>query len=313
MDFDLNLLKTFVTVAEERSVTRAASRLYVTQPAVSASLRRLTEVVGTDLFVRQGRGLTLTRRGEQLFSVARHHLTQLTEATIKPSAFEPSTSQAVIRLGLSDGSGSVILPRLQAMLRQSAPNMRLVVVDVQFRTIEGALLDGNLTAAVCVADPLPKSILREPLDHGGHVGIYDSRHGKHPRTISEARYFACEHVIVSYAGDLRGIIEDTFGKTRNIRISVPSFNYLAEALNGTPLFATIPVRFADYLVATYPFLRTTELPFTFPATSLDLLWTRATDDDPAAAFIRDLLRRTLPVRSSKRGGRGGSSKARRSP
>ena len=61
-DLDLNLLRVFAVVAEAGSVTAAASRLYLTQPAVSAALRRLTTAVGAPLFVRQGRGLALTSR-----------------------------------------------------------------------------------------------------------------------------------------------------------------------------------------------------------------------------------------------------------
>ena len=65
-DLDLNLLRVFAVVADAGSVTTAAERLYLTQPAVSAALRRLATAVGTPLFVRRGRGLALTSRGERL-------------------------------------------------------------------------------------------------------------------------------------------------------------------------------------------------------------------------------------------------------
>ncbi len=72
-DLDLNLLRVFAVVAESGSVTEAASRLYLTQPAVSAALRRLTVAVGTPLFVRSGRGLVLTSRGRQLHAGMQPH------------------------------------------------------------------------------------------------------------------------------------------------------------------------------------------------------------------------------------------------
>src|SRR4051812_5607979 len=88
-DLDLNLLRTFAVVAEESSLTRAAARLYVTQPAVSASMRRLTEFVGADLVTRQGRGVALTTRGAELLVAARAHLQPLVAATMAAAPFDP--------------------------------------------------------------------------------------------------------------------------------------------------------------------------------------------------------------------------------
>ena len=76
-DLDLNLLRVFAVVAETGSVTQAAGRLYLTQPAVSAALRRLHDAVGAPLFARLGRGLVLTARGERLLAQARPHLQAL--------------------------------------------------------------------------------------------------------------------------------------------------------------------------------------------------------------------------------------------
>src|SRR5882724_7585543 len=95
-DLDLNLLRVFVVVAEQRSVTAAAARLYLTQPAVSAALRRLTQALGAPLFARQGRGLALTARGEQLLARSRGHLVGLVEAALDPEAFDPRTSERTL-------------------------------------------------------------------------------------------------------------------------------------------------------------------------------------------------------------------------
>src|SRR3954470_1335905 len=101
-DLDLNLLRVFAVVAEAGSVTEAASRLYLSQPAISAALRRLTTAVGAPLFARQGRGLVLTTRGAGLLAEVRPHLTALVEAALVPAVFTPATSERTLRLGLSD-------------------------------------------------------------------------------------------------------------------------------------------------------------------------------------------------------------------
>src|SRR6185312_9808756 len=101
-NLDLNLLRVFAVVAETGSVTEAASRLYLTQPAVSAALRRLTTAVGAPLFARSGRGLTLTSRGKRLRDGLHPHLERLIDAALSPPEFDPKTSDRTIRLGLSD-------------------------------------------------------------------------------------------------------------------------------------------------------------------------------------------------------------------
>src|SRR4029079_12756794 len=87
-DLDLNLLRVFVVVAQTQSVTRAAARLYLTQPAVSAAMRRLADSVGTPLFARSGRGLVLTERGSRLLAVVAPQLEEMVRATLSPPEFD---------------------------------------------------------------------------------------------------------------------------------------------------------------------------------------------------------------------------------
>src|SRR5450432_221721 len=123
-DLDLNLLRVFVVVAEARSVTAAAERLYLTQPAISAAIRRLTSTVGEPLFARAGRGLTLTARGQRLLLSAQPHLAALVSATLSPAAFDPKTSDQIVRIGLSDANDAWLLPPLLRILARDAPRLR---------------------------------------------------------------------------------------------------------------------------------------------------------------------------------------------
>src|SRR5689334_7934894 len=109
-DVDLNLLRVFAVVAESPSVTAAAARLYLTQPAVSAALRRLSVAVGAPLFARQGRGLALTSRGKRLHGQIQPHLKGLVDAVQAPAAFDPLTSERTLRLGLPDTAEAWLLP-----------------------------------------------------------------------------------------------------------------------------------------------------------------------------------------------------------
>jgi LysR family transcriptional activator of mexEF-oprN operon len=285
-DLDLNLLRVFVVVADTGSVTQAAAQLYLTQPAISAALRRLTNAIGAPLFARQGRGLALTNRGERLVGDLRPHLLALLDAALSPARFDPKTSERTMRLGLSDATEQWLLPPLLKLLHREAPRMQVIVMPVQFRTVANALTMRHVDVAVTVADDLPSSIKRQALFKGGFVCLFDPRHAKVKKTLTERAYFEREHVIVSYNGDLRGVVEDMMRKTRRVRCSVSSFNNVGSIVEGSALLATIPSLVADQILITRPRLRTAALPFAMPSTAMEMLWPSAVDDDDACRFVR---------------------------
>ena len=221
-DLDLNLLRVFALVAETRSVTQAAARLYLTQPAVSAALRRLAIAVGAPVFVRQGRGIVLTSRGDRLLEQVHAHLAPLVDAALSPARFDASTSERTLRLGVSDASELWLVPALLRALATAAPRMRVVILQVQFRTVAEMLASGAVDIAITVADEMPTSVRRRELFWGGFVCLFDPQHARLGVKLRQAEYFAHQHVIVSYNGDLRGIVEDMTQKSRRIRCSVAS-------------------------------------------------------------------------------------------
>lgn len=285
-DLDLNLLRVFLVVAELGSVTAAAKALYVTQPAVSAALKRLRRAIGAELFVREGRGLALTARGRELAAQTRPHLEALVDATRSSGGFDPRTSTRVVRLGLADANEDWLLPALLARLAEEAPELALVVLPVQFRTVGEALATAAVDIAVTVADELPAGILREPLFVGTFVALYHPDRvplGKRP---SKARYLAAEHVIVSYNGDRRGILEDLFGVRRTIRVSVPSFHSVGAIVDESPLVATVPKLVAARIRQVRPHLAVAKVPFPLGGAPTEMLWRTGVDDDPAVRFVR---------------------------
>lgn len=285
-DLDLNLLRVFAVVAETGSVTQAAARLYLTQPAISAALRRLTAAVGAPLFVRQGRGLVLGSRGARLHAAIRPHLQALVDAALSPADFDPRTSERTFRLGLSDATEVWLLPPLLRAFATEAPRMRVAAIPVQFRTVGDALAGGRIDAAVTVADDLPAGVRRHALFRGGFVCLFDPRHVRAGRRITEARYFAHEHVVVSYNGDLRGIVEDMLRRARRVRCAVSTFANVGALVDGSSLLATVPSIVAREIRRVRPHLRTAALPFSLAGAPLELLWPAAASDDDACAFLR---------------------------
>ena len=288
-DLDLNLLPVLVAVADTGSVTAAAARLYLTQSAISAALGRLRTAVGEAIVIRHGRGVVLTDRGSRLVAEARPHLDALVHATLHPDAFDPKTTDRTIRLGLADATDESLLPPLLRALETEAPHLRILCSPVQFRTVNEALATRRVDIAVTVADELPASIARRPLLTSHFVCVFDPRFVRLGARPTERAFLAQDHVVVSYNGDFRGVIEESFGKKRRVRCSVGSFSSVGAIVEGGRLVATVPVIVARQIVRTRPQLRMSPIPFAHEPGTVEMLWPEALDGDPACRLVRDAL------------------------
>lgn len=288
-DQDLNLFRVLVAVADAGSVTGAAARLYLTQPAISAALRRLESAIGAPVTVRQGRGIELTARGARLVADIRPHLDAIVQTALSPPRFDPKTSDRTIRIGMSDSTDEWLLPPLLRRLERTAPRMRLIALPIQFRTVQDALVHRRIDLAVSVADALPDSIARLALFRGGFVCVYDPRFAKLGARPSERTYFAQDHVIVSYNGDLRGVVEDSYARERRVRCAVATFSAVGAIVDGSSLVATLPGIVARQLVAQRPHLAISRFPLPQVDGGMDLLWPTALGDDDANRFIRETI------------------------
>ncbi len=288
-DLDLNLLPVLIAVADTGSVTAAAARLYLTQSAISAALGRLKTAIGESIVIRHGRGVVLTERGARLVAEARPHLDAIVQATLQPARFDPKSANSIVRLGLADIFDEWLIPALLRLLEVEAPHLRLVCSAIQFRTVSEALATRRVDIAITVADELPASVARRPLVHSRFVCLFDPRFVRLGLRPTERAYLAQDHVIVSYNGDLRGVIEETFGRQRRVRCSVESFAGIGAIVDGSHLVATIPVIIAPQILELRPHLRTAAIPFDHEAGSIDLLWPMALEDDPACRFVRDAI------------------------
>ncbi len=119
--------------------------------------------------------------------------------------------------------------------------------------------------------------------------LFDPRFVRLGARPTESEYLAQDHVIVSYNGDLRGIVEEAFGRERRVKCSVDGFGSIGAIVDGGRLVATIPVVMASQILALRPHLRTSALPFPHEPDSIDLLWPTALDADPACRFVREAI------------------------
>ncbi|MBC9251826.1 LysR family transcriptional regulator [Pseudomonas alcaligenes] len=289
---DLNLLVVFEMMMLERNVSRAAERLFLGQPAVSAALNRLRSLYNDPLFVRNGRSMEPTPRALELEGVLRPALDTISAAIGQSNAFDPATSREVFRIGLSDDVELGLLPTLLRHLETVAPNVVLVVRRTHYLSISSQLASGEISLGICYTGELPANAKCKTLRRSRSVLL---RGDQDEAPLSLEQYCARPHALVSFAGDLTGFIDDELaklGRSRRVKLAVPQFHGLSALLPGSELVASVPDYAAPALTAGGA-LRSEPLPFEAPLYNLSLAWSAAQDNDPAQRWLRAQIEQCL--------------------
>ena len=158
---DLNLLTIFDTLYEQRSVTRAAERLGLTQSAVSHALRRLRDALGDPLFVRTGRVLQPTVRATNMAGQVREGLARL-HGALTPESFDPVAAQRRFTIAAGSYFCALIVPRLIAMVCAQAPGVAIRIVPVEANLL-ASLDEGSVDLALGVFERVPARLVAERL------------------------------------------------------------------------------------------------------------------------------------------------------
>ena len=285
---DLNLLIVFETLMHERSVTRAAEKLFLGQPAISAALSRLRGLFDDPLFVRTGRSMEPTARAEEIFALLVPALDSISTAVSRAADFDPATSKAVFRIGLSDDVEFALLPPLIKRLRAEAPGVVLVTRRTNYLLMPGLLASGEISVGVSYTEELPANAKRKLMRHSRPKLL---RADSVPGPLSLDDFCARPHAMVSFAGDLGGFIDNELarlGRQRRVVLAVPQFNGLGLLLSGTDLIATVPDYTAAALAAAGG-LRIEDLPLEVHSYKLHMVWRGAQDNDPAERWLRSRI------------------------
>jgi LysR family transcriptional activator of mexEF-oprN operon len=285
---DLNLLIVFETLMHERSVTRAAEKLFLGQPAISAALARLRSLFDDPLFVRTGRSMEPTARAEEIFALLSPALDSISTAVSRAADFDPATSSAVFRVGLSDDVEFALLPPLIKRLRAEAPGVVLVVRRANYLLMPNLLASGEISVGVSYTEELPANAKRKTLRRSKPKLL---RADSVPGILSLDDYCARPHALVSFAGDLNGFIDEQLlkmGRSRKVVLAVPQFNGLGTLLAGTDLVAVVPDYTAAALTAVGG-LRAEDLPLETNSFEMSMAWRGAQDNDPAERWLRSRI------------------------
>ena len=282
---DLNLLRVFDEVMAERSLTRAARNLSLTQPAVSNALRRLRETLGDELVVRNGQGMAPTPRALALWPVVREALGQL-QASLSPGSFKPATANTSFILAMADATAAELIPPLVGILEQEAPGVAIRVVPLTTRDPRSLLDEGKADLAVGhFPSVLADLVVRAQGDDAvafAHQRLYDGQYvcvmrKHHPLALSKLtldKFCAARHMLVSFSGRPYGFIDESLaslGRKRQVVLTVNQFFTAGRVVANSNLLTVLPQHFVSVTgIADQLILR--PLPFDVAPVHVDVVW-----------------------------------------
>lgn len=295
--FDLNLLLTLDVLLREKSITRAAERLSLSQPAVSGALNRLRALLDDPLLVRAGREMELTARAQALVEPVRLAILQIEAALGAEPEFSPRTARREFVLVLSEEVVPELLPALVRQLAAEAPGIRCHTELVSATSL-GRLEIGEAHLGLCLdnariyqARAWSQNLRQQRLRPVQWVAAVDRDNPAIGERLTLDAWLAAPQafgVPGSHHGPAEEVARLLLGVDLNIQLTVPSLLHLPLVLGGTPYVATLPQRIATHFAARLP-IRTLPLPVETPALHELLLWHERFETDPAHRWLRGLV------------------------
>ncbi|MEM7284088.1 MAG: LysR family transcriptional regulator [Pseudomonadota bacterium] len=299
---DLNLLRNLDILLNERSVTKAAQRLSMSQPAMSNALKRLRKVFHDPLLIRTSEGMVPTERAQEIQPQLRSVLASV-ESFLQPKAeFDAADSEEIFRIVASDYAETTLVPNVLTRLRKEAPNVTLDMLtpsDVGYPEVE----QGKVDIVINRFEELPSSFHSSVLWHDGFACVMGKNHPASNK-LTLKNYLAARHVWVSKTGmgvgfgidpedrQRLGWVDaalDDMGETRNIAIFTRHYPAAIQHAEQQDLIATVPCRAAalrknSRKVAILP------PPFPIPDIELTMAWSPLLHHSPAHRWLRSVIR-----------------------
>jgi len=291
MKYDLNLLPVFMALMEERSVTRAANRLGITQPALSNSLNRLLVILRDPLFIRERYGISPTQLAEEIAPTIEAALSQLDDVVTHQQEFDAGDAKRLFLIAPNSYAELVLMPALITRLQQKAPGVSLRMTPFGNDLAETGVISGT-TALVLgrVIDP-PDNLVVQHLMDDGLACVVRADHPNVGETLSKAQYEALRHVNVLPPGRIRAGVFQALAKQnlkRDVAVSVTHFLAVPEMIAVTDYCATLPKLICRSLNRD-PRLKVVPAPVDLGTFPVEIAWHVRYRNDPAHRWLREVI------------------------
>jgi DNA-binding transcriptional LysR family regulator len=288
LDIDGRILRLFLMVYEEGSVTKAAKRLDVTQSAVSHGLEKLRDIVGDPLFVRAGRGITSTHVADELVESVRDILRDLRSLS-EQKGFELKTVTGQFVIAANDVMWPLMLKDLYFELENKLPDLDLRII--QSGVDAAALLkDGQCDLVLTPLLPESSEFKQQKIFEDEFLCFYDSEVTAAPKTLTD--YLTRRHARIVFSSVETNPIDQMLavqGYHRRVALQVPSFSGLPGLMKGTDLIAVLPSSIRNSIMHEF---KTAPSPLPIDSMVFYQIWHKRDDDRPVHQWMRTFLRQT---------------------
>ena len=292
--FDLNLLTIAVALHDQRSVTGAARKLGMSQPALSAALGRLRAGLGDALFLRTSGGMIPTPRGQEIVLVARDVLSRIDERVLQRAPFDPTDAELKVTIAVSDVGEMVFLPRILRHLKQISPSCLVRSTTPSPADLENGLETGDIDLAIgYFPDLRGQNFVQQRLFDHYFLCLLRADHAIRDERLSLKQFVDLEHAVVRASGRSQEIVERYLRKrkiVRKVALLTPHFMSLPMIIAQSDLIATVPHAAAMYYSKAVNNVRSVMLPFDSPKIELKQHWHRKFQNDPKSRWIRSIVR-----------------------
>lgn len=291
MRYDLNLLPVFVTLMEERNVTRAAERLGITQPALSNALARLRVTMRDPLFVRERYGVQPTPMAQEIAPVIAAALARIDDVVLGQQDFDPAQTERLMTIAPNSYVEFALAPAIVARLREAAPGFRLRMTPFGNDLADTGVVTGTTALALGrIVDPPDNLVVQRLMDEGLSC-VVRADHPEVRAELTREQYERLRHVNVLPPGRMRaGLFQalESKGVRREVAVSVTHFLAVPEIVAVTDYCATLPNLICRRL-ARDPRLRIVPAPVDLGTFPVEMAWHVRYRNDPAHRWLRTLV------------------------
>ncbi|MFJ1467796.1 LysR family transcriptional regulator [Massilia orientalis] len=282
---------TFLVLMRERSVSAAAHKLFLGQPAVSGALARLRQLFGDELLVRGTRGMEPTPRALDLAAAIEPAVALLQKAIAVPPAFDPASSERLFVVGMPDWVEHWLMPSLLTRVRRLAPRVRIVLKESNPFAVGDMLDKDEIELGVAALRTGPRWQHQRPLREMGFRCVYDPRQLPFAGAVTLAQYVAVPHLLVSYRGAVEGTADAVLaglGLRRDVCYTTPRFSAVPGVLGANAIVSTVPEVLADRWAAA-GLLASSALPIAMDRFTVSMAWHARRDDDAALHWLMGVI------------------------
>lgn len=295
---DLNLLRYLVVLVQERSVSRTANKMLVTQPAVSAALKRLRVAFEDPILVRSGQSMQATPRAIEMASVLEPMLSSIQAMAQEQKKFDPARSHMVFTLTCSDYVQFTMMSTLTDSVRRTAPDISLVVKPANPEKITHWMESGQVDLGIGYLPDPPEHLRVRLLFGEDQVCLIRKSHPALKRSWTKKLYSELTHVAISPGGaGIYGARIDhalkSEGVKRRIGLTLPSFLAIPYVVAKTDYVATVPATIARHFSSFLP-LTSIQLPLALPAFEISMYWHERVHADVAHKWLRQQVMAAAP-------------------